>query len=75
MMGPGIANPGMGRTLMRGLSRATRQMTEDELRVNLTDIRDRLDLALTAPHDVPAPQPIAALHDDSYDLSSFASGD
>lgn len=75
LMGPGASSTAPGRALMRGLRRAIRDMTEAELRANLTDIRDRLDLALERPHDVPAPLPIAALHDASHDEPARATGE
>jgi Flp pilus assembly protein TadB len=74
-MGPGAAQTTAGRALMRALRRAVRDMTEEELRVNLTDIRDRLSTALEAPHAVTVPEPIVALHDASHDLSAVAAGD
>ncbi len=49
-------------------------MSEDELRSNLTDIRDRLNVALDTPHEIAIPEPIPALADASYDESTVATG-
>lgn len=52
LMGPGAANTMAGKALMRGLERAIRDKPELELRAELTDIRDRIDVALTVSHTV-----------------------
>jgi hypothetical protein len=74
LMGPGAADTTTGRTLMRGLRRAVRDMTEDELRENLTDIRDKLSMAL----DTPEVAARLTREDDGgggYDVAALAQGD
>jgi hypothetical protein len=73
-MGPGAAQTTTGRALMKGLRRAVRDMTEDELRENLTDIRDKLSMALDQPEEavqmVPEGGDNIALALERYDGSS-----
>ncbi len=79
-MGKG-ADTTTGRALMRGLRRSVRDMAEEELRANLTDIRDRLNMALESPEEaqrvyVDAAEHLpAALADASYDQPTFATGE
>ena len=55
-MGPNAQGTMAGKALIRGVERAIRDMREDELRANLTDIRNRLDMALQVPEtrEIPA---------------------
>jgi len=71
LMGPGAASSTAGKTMMRGLRRVTRDMTEDELRVNLTEIRDLLDLALNKPHEAVL---LETSDDGSHDLTTVTQG-
>ncbi len=78
-MGERAADTMAGKTLIRGLYRAIRDMPEDELRANLTDIRDRLDEALETPHAVPfvgaVPIEDATWDDAGNDLSAIIAGE
>ncbi len=55
LMGPGGESTMAGKAMIRALHRAIRDYTEDELRQNLTEIRDVIDAALNAPQTVPLP--------------------
>jgi hypothetical protein len=46
-MGPGAHTTTTGKALIRGLRRSIRDMDEEDLRTNLTEIRDKLNVALT----------------------------
>lgn len=59
-MGPNAQATMAGKALIRGLERALRDMPEQELRDNLTDIRDRLELALS----ITDTRQVEALYDD-----------
>jgi hypothetical protein len=74
LMGPGAAETTTGRTLMRGLRRAVRDMSQDELRENLTDIRDKLSMALDTPE---AAARLTREDQDGggYDVATLAQGD
>lgn len=67
-----------GKALIRGVERAIRDMPEDDLRSNLSDIRDRLDDALNVPQTVdfggPIPLDAPVWDDASNDLTAFPTG-
>ncbi len=76
LMGPGAAESATGKTLMRGLRRAVRDMTEAELRENLTDIRDKLTMALDTPEVAAKMTAVETSEGEatggSYDLATLA---
>lgn len=57
-MGPGAYETTTGKALIRGLRRSIRDMPESELRVNLEEIRDKINTALTAADALPLVDPI-----------------
>lgn len=79
LMGPGARDTMAGKALIRGLERAIRDMDETALRVNLTEIRDRLDAALHVPETVafgaPIPLDATAWDDASNDESAIFAGE
>jgi DNA-binding GntR family transcriptional regulator len=70
-MGPGANETTTGKALLRGLRRSIRDMSEDDLRENLTEIRDKLDVALAA-RSTPDMQP-DWLDDDDADADNYRS--
>lgn len=74
-MGDGMHSTA-GKAMMRGLRRAIKDMPEADLRAYLTDMRDKLNVALESPAELIEleVEPIPVLADASHDFAAISTG-